>query len=289
MSTPTDRSAHKHSILRLGIGLFFQYAFAFISKLIGERPFDPEAIEIARQPLAIPRLDAAFNGYRIVQISDIHMGTWMNEERLSHIVEMVNQLEPDLIAITGDFISYTVERPLQEIIGPLSRLAPKDLTLAVLGNHDHWTDAQQVRNALAASSVHEIGNDVYTLRRGAAVLHVAGVDSFSVEQDRLDLVLEKLPADGPAILLAHEPDFADTAAATGRFALQLSGHSHGGQIHLPLIGPPMLPTNGRKYPHGLYRVKGMHQYTNRGLGSTSLRLRLNCPQEITVLTLETED
>jgi predicted MPP superfamily phosphohydrolase len=86
--------------------------------------------------------------------------------------------------------------------------------------------------------------------------------------------------------LAHEPDFADTSAATGRFDLQLSGHTHGGQVVLPFIGPPILPHLGRKYPSGLYKVQEMFQYTNRGVGMARLPLRINCPPEITVFILE---
>jgi predicted MPP superfamily phosphohydrolase len=87
------------------------------------------------------------------------------------------------------------------------------------------------------------------------------------------------------VLLAHEPDFADTSAATGRFALQISGHSHGGQVRLPFMRL-VLPQLGEKYPMGLYQVGGMYQYTNRGLGMVSPRVRFNCRPEITILTLQ---
>jgi predicted MPP superfamily phosphohydrolase len=104
--------------------------------------------------------------------------------------------------------------------------------------------------------------------------------------DRLYLLMKSLPQDGAAILLAHEPDFADVAAATQRFDLQISGHSHGGQIVLPIIGPPMLPEFGRKYPSGLYNINNMLLYTNRGVGVTTVNARFNCRPEITIFTLE---
>jgi hypothetical protein len=103
--------------------------------------------------------------------------------------------------------------------------------------------------------------------------------------DRLDRVLSKLPPDGCAILLAHEPDFADYSAATGRFDLQISGHSHGGQIVFPVIGAIFLPNFAKKYTSGRYNVNGMAQYTNRGLGTAEIQVRLNCPPEITIFTL----
>ncbi len=112
---------------------------------------------------------------------------------------------------------------------------------------------------------------------------------MNARKDRLDLVLEKLPEDSPAILLAHEPDFAEKSARTGRFALQISGHTHGGQVRLPWIGAPILPRNGHKYPSGFYRVGEMIQYTNRGIGLGGKALRYHCRPEITVFVLERGD
>jgi predicted MPP superfamily phosphohydrolase len=104
----------------------------------------------------------------------------------------------------------------------------------------------------------------------------------------MDQVLKRLPEDGAAILLAHEPDFADISARTGRFDLQISGHTHGGQIRLPMIGFPYLPRFGRKYPRGLYKVGNMLQYTNRGVGMVHLPVRFNSRPEITLFTLSSE-
>ena len=143
-----------------------------------------------------------------------------------------------------------------------------------------------MRQILRESSIIEVGNAVHTLQRSDATLHIAGVDDHWERKDRLDLVLDILPQEGAAILLAHEPDFADISAATGRFDLQLSGHSHGGQVIIPFLGPPMLPWFARKYPIGLYKVGDMFQYTNRGVGMIPPTVRFNCRPEITVLTLK---
>jgi predicted MPP superfamily phosphohydrolase len=251
---------------------------------LGRQRFQPEQFEIVSVTVAIPGLDAAFAGYRLVQISDIHMGHWVTAERLQGIVQLVNAQSPDAIAITGDFVSYVLDGVLAELGAGLELLRAKDVVTAVMGNHDHWLDVQQVRQTLADAGIVELQNDVYTLYRGEAVLHFAGVDDIMVGQDNLEAVLAKLPDDGPAILLAHEPDFADSSAATGRFALQLSGHSHGGQVVLPRFGPPRGPLF-KKYPSGRYQVNEMTQYTNRGLGTHTFRLRINCKPEITVFTL----
>ncbi|HEX7974884.1 MAG TPA: metallophosphoesterase [Anaerolineales bacterium] len=243
-------------------------------------------VEITQVRLELPNLPPEFHGYRLVQISDFHIGTWMSRVELAQAVGMVNRLKPDLVAITGDFVTEDPECYVDDLAGALSKLSSKDGVFAVLGNHDHWTDPTVMRRALRLGGVSELCNTFRTLQRGAACLHIAGVDCSMVGLDRLDQVLERLPAQGGAVLLAHEPDFADRSAASRRFDLQISGHSHGGQVCLPLVGPLFLPRCARKYPSGFYRVGGMILYTNRGLGTAKFQLRINCPPEITVFTLE---
>jgi len=127
------------------------------------------------------------------------------------------------------------------------------------------------------------------LRREGGKLHLCGLDDIRHGDVRLNHVLAQLGENSAAILLVHEPDYADTSAATGKFDLQISGHSHGGQIVVPFYGPPVLPLSGRKYPSGLYKVGNMFQYTNRGVGMDRLAIRLNCPPEITIFILESID
>jgi len=246
-------------------------------------------IEITRLNLALPRLGAAFQDYKLVQISDLHIGTWINRTRLQGVVEMVNREEPDLVAITGDFVTYDPEIFEEDLVSVLRQLESRDDPVAILGNHDHWTDPDLVRKILCRSGLKDLSNRVMTIQRGLDSLHIAGVDDILEDLADLDSVLDQLPHEGAAILLAHEPDFAKKSAASGRFDLQLSGHTHGGQVVLPLVGPPILPPLGRKYPKGFYQVKDMLLYTNRGVGTASLRLRINCPPEIAILTLQPGD
>ena len=252
---------------------------------------EPGRLEVERVALKLPRLAPSFSGFRILQISDIHFGGWMNRERLGHVIRTVLAEEPKLVVITGDFLighvwNDSIRDSLTELVEEMSVLTEVHPTLAVLGNHDYWTNAGAVRTALAACNIVELSNDVYSLSKDHEQLHIAGVDDIWERQDRLDIVLDKLPQTGAAILLAHEPDYADVSAKTGRFDLQLSGHSHGGQVVLPFVGAPVLPYLGRKYPSGLYRVGTMWQYTNRGVGMARLKVRFNCRPEITVFTLE---
>jgi predicted MPP superfamily phosphohydrolase len=247
---------------------------------------EPKWIDVNHVSLPLPRLHPSFDGYRLVQISDLHIDGGTNRQRLEEAVELVRVCEPDLVAITGDFITHFPGRYAADLIRWLGKLRAPDGVVGVLGNHDHGGNAPEVRAILRAAGVTDLSNAVQTLRRGQAALHLCGVDDPLKRQARLDRVLERLPEEGPAILLAHEPDYADISAATGRFALQLSGHTHGGQVRLPFVGPLFLPRWGRKYPQGFYKVKGMLLYTNRGLGTAHLTLRFNCRPEITVFTLK---
>lgn len=254
--------------------------------LLYAREVEPRRLEVVRLGLTLPRLAAAFDGYRVVQIGDLHLDDWSRPARLDRIAEMVNAERPDLIVVTGDFASYSArELDTGRLVGALRRLFAPDGVLAILGNHDYLTDVKLIRRCIREAGLTELINDSVTLRRGGSQIHVAGVDDVMEGRSRLDLVLQGLPASGAAVLLAHEPDFADVAAATGRFDLQLSGHSHGGQVRVPLLGRAVLPPFSQRYTRGLHRVGGMLVYTNRGLGTVHARLRFGCRPEITALTL----
>lgn len=250
---------------------------------------EPAWIERVPVSLTLPRLAPAFDDYRIVLFSDIHLGDGLDRDRLETIVGMVNGLLPDLIAITGDFVTRDGYLHAPALAAALGTLSARDGVVAVLGNHDYGAGAAVVRNALAAAGIRELGNAVHTIARGSSRLHIAGVDDVMARKARLDQVLVALPTEGAAILLAHEPDFADISAATGRFDLQLSGHSHGGQVMLPFYGPLYLPPFAERYPSGRYQVGRMVQYTTRGVGTERLRVRFRCRPEITVLTLRARE
>ena len=244
--------------------------------------------------LRLPRLPRLFSGFRAAQISDIHMGGWMNLDRFQRVADSVIAQRPDVFLITGDFLmghSFTVasRQSLKDLIDVLSPVASSIPSFAVLGNHDYWTNSAAIREVLRACGITDLTNAVFTLTRGGENLHLCGVDDVWKGDVRLGDVIAQLSDKGAAILLAHEPDFADISAATGKFDLQVSGHTHGGQVVIPFYGAPKLPYLGRKYPSGLYKVGNMFQYTNRGVGINRLALRFNCPAEITLFELESVD
>jgi predicted MPP superfamily phosphohydrolase len=250
----------------------------------------PKGFKVETVRLQLARLPRVFSGFRIVQISDIHMGGWMNRARFQQVADLIAAQRPDILLITGDFIfgrGFPVAArqwvaDLGAVLAPLAASVP---TFAVLGNHDYRTSPEAIREMLCRSGVVDLTNDVFTLRRGSGRLHLCGVDDVRHGEVRLNDVLAQLRASSAAILLVHEPDFADISAATGKFDLQVSGHSHGGQIVLPFYGPPRLPPAGQRYPAGLYKIGNMFQYTNRGVGMDRFPIRFNCPPEITVLEL----
>lgn len=252
---------------------------------------EPHWLKVEKVNLKLPRLTPAFHRVRIAQISDIHMGGWMNAERLQHVADIVLAQQPDILLLTGDYLighvfDDTAEQSIQDLIKILSPLARSIPSFAILGNHDYWTNAKAVREMLESCKIMDLTNTVFKLSRGGESLHLCGLDDIWEGDVRLNDVLNQLPSDGAAILLAHEPDFADTSAKTRRFDLQVSGHSHGGQVVIPFYGAPILPYLGQKYPSGLYKIGDMYQYTNRGIGMLDPPVRFNCAPEITLFTLE---
>lgn len=278
LEQPMSRRKFLKCVLAAGVGGAMGTGYA--------RAVEPTWVDIEQVRVPMPRLAPAFHGYRVAQISDLHMGDWMDRARLAEVVALVNKQGADLIAITGDFVSGRAGRVAADLIAGLRGLRAPDGVVAVLGNHDHWANTAVMQQVLRDSNIRELRNTVHTLKRGRAQFHLAGVDDVCVRRDRLARVLARLPATGAALLLAHEPDFADEAAASGRFDLQISGHSHGGQVAFPLLGPLHLPELGRKYPRGRYQVGAMTLYTNRGIGMVKIHLRFNCRPELTVFTLE---
>jgi uncharacterized protein len=291
----SSKNLSRRDFLKLMKVMSIQAAILGIAGYEYSTEWEMNWIEVTNLMLKLRRLDPAFQGMRLVQISDFHLGQWINKERLERILKVALELAPDYFILTGDYLEYrpygkpnewaTYEENLNLISDSFSQLPASRPTIAILGNHDHRVNAAWVEQALSIAGVMVLRNSVTSIRRGNSKLHIAAVDDVLQGMERLDDVMKALPEDGPAILLAHEPDFAEVSAATGRFDLQLSGHSHGGQIVFPLIGPPVLPALGRKYPSGLYHLNDMYLYTNRGVGVTTINARFNCRPEITIFTL----
>jgi predicted MPP superfamily phosphohydrolase len=239
---------------------------------------------INRVQVPISNLPPSLEGFRIVQISDIHLVPLTTIELVDQAVQMANQLNPDLTLLTGDYVWHDVEA-IHELMPSLARLNARHGVYACLGNHDLWTDVNVVTQAFRDKRVPLLVNEGLALLEGVANLYLAGLDDGWSGKPDLEAAMQNWPQGAPTVLLMHEPDLADRYSRDPRISLQLSGHSHGGQVRFPWIGAIILPYLSWKYPIGLYNVNGMWLYTNRGLGTTNIPLRVNCAPEITEITL----
>ncbi len=245
---------------------------------------EPVWLRVRRETIPLPNLPPAFDGYRIVQLSDIHLGIPLSQRYLSAVVAVANRERPDLIAFTGDLT--TARRDEIEAGGDvLAGLRAPDGVWAVLGNHDYYGGVQRVADVFEAAGIRLLVNEHHVLRRGDDRLLLAGIDDVVQGMPDLGAALAGAPPHAPVILLAHEPDFAYVAAADPRIALQLSGHTHGGQVRLPRFGALILPKLGRSFPMGLHRVRHVMLYVTTGIGTGYFVFRFNCRPEIAVLTL----
>jgi hypothetical protein len=249
----------------------------------------PHIVEIE---IPLSRLPESFDGFRIVQLSDFHYEEHFSAVPIRKSVAIVNGLRPDLIALTGDFVTVPIlERPasmraaaatVEPCAAALRDLqAPK---FAILGNHDAATSADRIVRALHDAHIPVLRNQSVPIERGRDRIWLAGIDDLLRGMPDMSATLADIPEKEMTILLAHEPDFADDAALSP-VDLQLSGHSHGGQIWIPGIGAPWLPPMARRYPRGLNKVGDLTVYTNIGIGTIRAPIRINCPPEITLITL----
>lgn len=244
---------------------------------------EPYRLKVEQVPVRLPRLSDAAEGLRLVQLSDIHLGPYVSLDHVATAVQTAVALQPDLFVLTGDFVSGSAAH-LKPAIDLLRLLRAPLGTYAVLGNHDHWANPGAIRRYLSEAHIRVLSNQSVRLMGKGGGLWLAGVDDVWERQDDLRATLADVPARACVLALVHEPDFVDESARAG-IALQLSGHSHGGQVRLPLIGAPVLPYLGRRYPIGLQRAGNTWVYTSRGIGVIYPPIRLNCPPEITLLTL----
>jgi uncharacterized protein len=272
-------------ILRAIKILLIAIAILFVTSVYAQG-IEPRWLAIKTIDVTMSGLDPAFEGYKIVQLTDLHArSAVMDREQLERVAKLANQQQPDLIALTGDYISSDAPRAEEMLTNAFSQLRAKDGVVAIMGNHDRGEDSSPLERALQAGNAKILNNAVYSIDRQGRRLNIAGVDDVWLKRANLPITIAQLPETGTNILLAHEPDFADTAAASQRFGLQLSGHSHGGQVVLPLV-QRVTPPWGKKYINGLYDVKGMQLYVSPGVGTTGPpKVRFNCRPEISVIVL----
>lgn len=274
----------RRSFLKVLGNVAATYTVAGLGSCVYGSQLEANWLEVKRLSLAVRHLPAAAEGLRLVQLSDFHLQPITQLDHLRHAIALANSLDPDLTVLTGDYVTDRAD-DIRELAPALGELNARLGVFACLGNHDLWTDRALVTAQLEAAGLPVLVNRGVDLPVGAGTLRLAGLDDAWSGQPDLAAALAGCPAEAPALLLAHEPDFADLWSQDRRVAVQLSGHSHGGQVRLPGRGALALPPYGQKYDYGLYRVGGTWLYTNAGLGLATPGLRLNCRPEVTEITL----
>lgn len=221
-------------------------------------------------------------GLRIGFFTDVHLGPYSHRRFIERAVDTLMAWRPDVIVFGGDMVTRADAVP-PEALKPFGRLHAPLGVWGVLGNHDHWSDPDHVQRLIERHTpIRILRNEARPVTWHGVEVWIVGVDDAWVGADDPERAFSDVPPDAPRLVIVHEPDAADWLPMTPA-TLQLSGHSHGGQVRLPLVGPLILPYLGRKYPMGLYRVRGGWLYTSRGLGVIFPPLRLNCRPEVTLV------
>ncbi|WP_339220034.1 metallophosphoesterase [Paenibacillus sp. FSL H8-0332] len=245
---------------------------------------EPNWLEVTRRELLLAELPSAFAGTRLVHFSDVHLGFNKDAKDLARLTKHIIEEQPDLICFTGDIVDSYAE-DLTDSVPILAELEAPLGKYAILGNHD-YKNTELLTHLLTEAGFRVLRNESYLIKQGGAMIAVAGLDDMLHGKPDPEAAVRDIPDGIFTVLLMHEPDYADVAEAYP-FHLQLSGHSHGGQIRLPLVGAPFTPYGSQKYIDGLYYTenKAMPVYVNRGFGETLMPLRFLCRPELTVLTL----
>jgi predicted MPP superfamily phosphohydrolase len=258
-------------------------------------------LELVKLKVGLKRLPNAFDGLKVGQITDIHAGPLVNRELIRDGVDRIMSARPDLIVLTGDFVSGATkilwttyggfrEKHYAYCMEELSRLTAPLGVFAVLGNHDFWSGievTEKIVSGLKNSGVTVLRNEFHILERGGETLQLIGVDDYWEGSYSLSGALKNVPEDDCRLLLSHNPDVNEDVENLGEpIDFIISGHTHGGQIVFPLAGALYIPSPfGQKYRAGLVRDGRRQTYVSRGLGLFFVPIRLNCPPDVSLLTL----
>ena len=282
----------RRRFLALGLPLA---AAGTLGSVVGRGFEEAQGLTVRNLAISIPRLPPAFDGFAIAHLSDFHYHPIYTARPIIKGIREANKLNPDAVVLTGDFVTRPLFRLRRRTIDNvheqaepcaelLSQLRPRQGTYAVLGNHDQNSKPALITASLEKYGIRVLRNQAVPVERNGRRIWFAGVDDALAGADDLPRAISGIPAKDTTILLAHEPDIADDVAEYA-VSVQLSGHSHGGQIRLPWTGPPYLPELARRYPWGLRKVGDLSLYTNCGLGTIGLPIRWNCPPELTLVRL----
>jgi predicted MPP superfamily phosphohydrolase len=279
---------------RRRLALLLLLGAAAVLQLLGARAFvvEPSSLEVHRETLPLPGWPATHQPLSVALLADLHTGApWQGLDELQRIVDTTNALRPDLVLLLGDYVIHGVLGgrfvPPEESAPILGRLVAPLGVHAVLGTHDHWFDAGRVRAALESAGITVLEDRARRIERPGGDFWLVGLKDYWEDERDLPGAIAPLTDELPALAFTHNPDMF--ATLPGRFALVVAGHTHGGQVDLPLLGRPIVPSHfGQRYASGHIVEQGRHLFVTTGIGTSILPVRFGVPPEIVLLTLRAE-
>ncbi len=280
---------NRRTFLKRALGSFLAFIGVSGGTYYYAREIEPAMLQIHHEPISSANIPISFDGFKVIQFSDTHIGFHYTLDQLHELVTKINKLNPDLIVFTGDLVDKPDQYDWNErLIRELKSLKAPYGKYWVYGNHDHGgygTDI--VKQAMDSAEFTLLKNNHQVIEKNNERFLIAGIDDVILGKPDLKETLKNTNADLYTVLLAHEPDFADTASLFP-VDLQLSGHSHGGQVRFPLLGHLYTPAYAEKYVQGKFAFENspLTLFVNRGIGTTRLPYRFLCKPEIHVFTLK---
>ena len=255
------------------------------------REIEPKWLNIIEKEIESHRIPESFNDFKILQFSDVHFGFHYDREQLIKLINQIEKMNFDLIVFTGDLTddpSLIAEKQFEEITEELFRLHADYGKYWIYGNHDHGGyGTQTIKQVMENSGFRLLKNETVLVEKDNDMISLSGLDDVMLGRPDLNALIDESYEHLFNILLCHEPDFADRTKQYP-YDVQLSGHSHGGQIQLPFIGPIVTPALGEKYVEGHYELgsRPLNLFVSRGIGTTRLPFRFLCRPEINLFTLK---
>ena len=277
-----NRLSRRAFVRRYGLGIFLAMSAGY-SFCIERYLF-----QVNRYRIPVPRLPSSFEGFTFTQLSDLHFGPLMPLAVIRRVIRRANDLHSDAILCTGDYIhARDATDQVDAVWTELMKLKARFGVFSVLGNHDHWGNTERSLDWLEKSG-QSVRHRAMPVEINGSRIWVGGAGDFWEDVPGIDRAFRGIPAEECKILLAHNPDTADSTYNTA-LDLIVSGHTHGGQVVVPFWGPPVLPVKNKHYSSGLIEHKGKKVFISRGIGWAIIPVRLNCRPEICVLELVRAD
>ncbi len=241
--------------------------------------------QVTRVSMKIDNLPEGFKNFRILILSDVHHGPFVPLIYIDYVVDMANTLKPDIVMLLGDYV-HRDSKYIKPCINALGNIKSNYGTYAVLGNHDHWEGAGKVRAAFKQNNMIDLSNRGIWLKKGKSRIRIGEVGDLWEDVQDLEAAVGSAREKDVMILLSHNPDFAEQIK--GKYVdLMLSGHTHGGQVVLPFIGAPIIPSRyGKKYLYGKIKTENCQIFVSRGVGTITPPVRFRCAPEIVLITLK---